>query len=52
MGATVSKVGNYLCHALSIGGCEHSHVIQSIGYAALLIPLVVVATIIMHGGHR
>jgi hypothetical protein len=50
MNAVVSKVGNYFCHALSVSGCEQNHVVQAIGYAALLIPPVTFFLIIMQRG--
>lgn len=46
------KIGNYLCHALSIGGCEHSNVVNALGYGAMILPVAALAMLMLHGGHR
>lgn len=47
-----SQFGNYLCHSLSIGGCEYSHVVSGVGYAAIIIPIIAVALLFTHLIHH
>lgn len=48
----IVKTGNYLCHAFAIRGCEQGHVVNAIGYAAIIVPLVIAALFLMHRSHR
>jgi hypothetical protein len=52
MHAFATKIGNSLCHALSIGGCEYSHTINGLGYAAIVIPLLALAMLFSHRSHH
>jgi len=45
-----SNVGNYLCHALSVGGCEQNHIVNALGYGALVLPALAAAMLLMHRG--
>ena len=48
----IVRIGNYLCHTFAIRGCEHGHVVNAIGCAAIIIPLAIVALFLMHRSHR
>jgi hypothetical protein len=48
----IVKLGNYLCHAIKIGGCEQGHIVNTIGYAAVILPVVIASLLFMHRNHH
>jgi hypothetical protein len=52
MNAIAAKVGNYLCYALSFGGCEYSNTVNVLGYGAIIVPLTIVAFAVLHLNHE
>lgn len=48
----VNKVGNYLCHSLHISGCEYGHIVEALGYGAVVLPILFVGLIFMHRSHH
>jgi hypothetical protein len=46
--ALATKIGNYLCRALPVGGCADGSAASAMGYVMMLIAPLAIVLIVMH----